>query len=264
MSPNRLFLFFVLLSGVASAATAQSANTKGRPTRENSATGRRDPERARATGKADILATQPMARAPSNAKIRQDRVVPAGYAADPPTDENRARVFPPVGKERNSRALPLKRRGEVPAGPDSPGTRSKPVSILLTAASSLSIVLGLFAVVVWIARRRAGNPLPLLPQDVIDVLGRTRIAERQTLQLIRLGHRLLLVSVTPTGAETLAEVTEREEVDRIVGLCNQYRPGSSSATFRDVLSELGTRSGSRLVRDLAVAQPKATSITTAR
>jgi hypothetical protein len=57
------------------------------------------------------------------------------------------------------------------------------------------------------------------------------------MQLIRLGNKLVLISVTPTGAETLTEITDIDEVNRLSGLCQQGRSGSISETFRQVLSQ---------------------------
>ena len=57
------------------------------------------------------------------------------------------------------------------------------------------------------------------------------------MQLIRLGSKLVLLNVTPNGAEALAEVTDPGEVDRLAGLCQQQRPGSITDTFRQVLAE---------------------------
>ncbi len=110
---------------------------------------------------------------------------------------------------------------------------------LVTVASSLAIVLGLFFVVIVVLRR--GNPkgLQLLPREALDILGRTPLPGKQQVYLIRCGGKLLLVGVTPSGAETLTEITEPREVDRLTALCQQGRPESATATFRKMLDELG-------------------------
>jgi hypothetical protein len=53
--------------------------------------------------------------------------------------------------------------------------------------------------------------------------------------LIRLGNKLLLVSLSSATVETLAEITDADEVDRLAGLCKQHMPRSSTASFRNVL-----------------------------
>jgi hypothetical protein len=59
--------------------------------------------------------------------------------------------------------------------------------------------------------------------------------------------------VTPHGAETLTEVTDVTEVDRLAGLCQQQRPGSVTASFRHVLAQAGKRTNS----DSQVLDPRA-------
>ena len=105
--------------------------------------------------------------------------------------------------------------------------------------SSLAIVLGLFFLVVWLVRRALPKSATSLPSDVLEVLGRSPLAARHNLQLIRLGRRLLLVSVTPDAAETLTEVTDVDEVNHLISLCRQNQPGSVMAGFREALHQLG-------------------------
>jgi hypothetical protein len=77
-----------------------------------------------------------------------------------------------------------------------------------------------------------------LPVGVVEVLGRSSLPGRQPLYLVRLGNKLLLLCVTAAGTESVAEVTDPAEVDRIAGLCRQSLPGSAAASFRQVLSQL--------------------------
>jgi hypothetical protein len=51
----------------------------------------------------------------------------------------------------------------------------------------------------------------------------------------------LLVSVTPAGAETLTEITDPAEVDRLAGLCRGAHPSSATAAFRHVLEQFAPR-----------------------
>jgi len=76
-----------------------------------------------------------------------------------------------------------------------------------------------------------------LPAEVVEPLGRTAVGARLQLQLLRCGNKLLLVSVTPAGVETLTEITDPDEVNHLAGLCRQARPGSASATFRQLFQQ---------------------------
>ena len=111
-----------------------------------------------------------------------------------------------------------------------------------TVASSLALVLGLFFIVAWVMRRNTTGPSMLLPSTVLEVLGRAPLASRQQIHLIRLGNKLILVSATPAGVEPLGEVTEADEVQRLVALCRQASPNSATAAFRQVFAQFGVES----------------------
>jgi flagellar biogenesis protein FliO len=109
---------------------------------------------------------------------------------------------------------------------------------LITVGSSLAVVLGLFFVVAWLVRRAAPGGSLQLPKEVVEVLGRAVLTNRGHVQLVRCGAKLLLVSVTPAGAETLTEITDPDEVNRLVALCREAQPNSATATFRQVFQQL--------------------------
>jgi flagellar biogenesis protein FliO len=131
--------------------------------------------------------------------------------------------------------LPLPRRdasqGSRSSGPGGLGS-------LVTVGGSLAVVLGLFLLVAWGLRRAVPRSATALPAEVFEMLGRAPLAGRQQVHLLRCGRKLLLVSISPAGAETLTEITEPEEVDRLAGLCQQTRSGSATATFRQVFQQL--------------------------
>jgi flagellar biogenesis protein FliO len=118
---------------------------------------------------------------------------------------------------------------------------TSPLTAMLTVGGSLSIVLGLFLVVAWAMRKTAPRGSLRLPKEVFEILGRAPLGARQQVQLLRCGSKLLLVSITPHGTETLTEVTDPLEVDRIAGICQQGNPKSSTVAFRQVFQQLATK-----------------------
>jgi flagellar biogenesis protein FliO len=117
-----------------------------------------------------------------------------------------------------------------------------PTQSLLTVGSALAIVIGAFLLFAW-AIRRSGRKMASrgqLPPDVVSVLGRVPLAARQFAELLRVGNKLILVSLTPGGAETLTEVTDPAEVDRLVGLCSQSNPYSTTKAFEQVFQQMST------------------------
>jgi len=63
-----------------------------------------------------------------------------------------------------------------------------------------------------------------LPGEVVETLGRVPLAGRQQMHLLRFGNKLLLVCVSPTGVDTLGEITDPSEIDRVAALCAQTNP----------------------------------------
>jgi len=114
-----------------------------------------------------------------------------------------------------------------------------------TVVGSLGAVLGLFLVIAWFSRRFAPAGASQLPKEAVELLGQAPLAGRQQMRLLRVGNKLLLVAVSPTGIETLTEITESAEVEHLVALCRRNRPGSSQAAFEQVLGQLASEPAER-------------------
>jgi flagellar biogenesis protein FliO len=115
-----------------------------------------------------------------------------------------------------------------------------PTTSLYTMGTGLAIVVGAFLLFAWVLRRggrgRVGRGM--LPADAVSVLGRVSLTPKQIAQLLRVGNKLVLVALTPGGAETLTEVTDPVEVDRLVGLCQQHDSQSTTKAFEQVFQSL--------------------------
>jgi flagellar biogenesis protein FliO len=77
----------------------------------------------------------------------------------------------------------------------------------------------------------------IVPSEVVEVLGRAPLAGRQQMHVVRFGNKVLLIAVTPAGAETLSEITEPAEVDRLSGICQQIHAHSATNAFRQVFRQ---------------------------
>jgi flagellar biogenesis protein FliO len=158
-------------------------------------------------------------------------VADVGHAATLPQKLNDPMPIGPAGRESGDPASPHGGHRDAPATPSS-------APALLSMFGSLAVVIGLFLGLVWLLRRGAPKAAKLLSGEVVEVLGRSRLAGRQHMHVIRFGNRLLLVAVSPDGAETLAEVSDPAEVDRLAGLCQQTQPNSATHAFRQVFGQL--------------------------
>jgi flagellar biogenesis protein FliO len=119
------------------------------------------------------------------------------------------------------------------------------VPSLTTVASSLGIVVGIFLLIAWAMRRTSPQSHARLPGEAFEILGRAPLSGRQQVQLLRCGNKLLLVSVTSAGTETLTEITDPAEVDRMAGLCRQGHPQSSTAAFLQIFEQLAPKRPAR-------------------
>ncbi len=109
---------------------------------------------------------------------------------------------------------------------------------MVTMGSGLAVVLGLVMVAGWVARKSMPRSARVLPNEVAEVLGRVVLSSRQTAQLLKLGNKLLLVSVTADGAETLTEIEDPEEVQRLLQLSEEALGRGSNAEFERVFQQL--------------------------
>lgn len=109
---------------------------------------------------------------------------------------------------------------------------------LRSAGTGLGIVLGLFLLCAWLFRRGAPKPTSPLPKEVVNVLGRAQLAPRQFVQLMQVGRKLVLISVTPESTTPITEVSDPLEVDRLLGLCMRNHTSSTTAEFQQVLDQL--------------------------
>ena len=86
-------------------------------------------------------------------------------------------------------------------------------------AGSLALVLVLFFALVAVLRRGMPAQGGKLPAAVLEVLGQATLAGKQQLHLLRCGDKLLLCCTTATGVQTLTEICEPAEVERLSALC---------------------------------------------
>ena len=87
-----------------------------------------------------------------------------------------------------------------------------------------------------------------LPPDVVEVLGRVSLAPRQPAQLVRIGHKLILVSISTAGVKTLTEITDPLEVDRLAGLCQQAASAKLDGRLPAGVSAVRAAAGQRVSR----------------
>lgn len=110
---------------------------------------------------------------------------------------------------------------------------------LMQTGVALTVVLGLMLGFFWVFRRTAPKSLLPLPLETVQVLGNAPLHGKQHLRLIRLGHRVLLLAVSENTSQTLAEVTDPDEVRYLLELCEARVSRGESQTFAEILQQSG-------------------------
>lgn len=79
------------------------------------------------------------------------------------------------------------------------------ISMAFRLVVSLGIVLGMIAVLTWVARRPKGLGLGFGTKGAITVCGREQLGRASTIALVRVGERTLLIGANEHTVEVLAE-----------------------------------------------------------
>ena len=162
--------------------------------------------------------------------------VPQPALADPLGD----RPAPPGHAEPHANARRLPARAITPraggeadaAGPDA--VRGRAGGSWWGSLASLAAVLGMIVLGARLWKKHGPLARPGLPAEALQVLGRRVLDPRQSIYLVRLGSRILVLGATPAGLATLSEITDPVEVDMLAGLCRslvEERPPSARQSF---------------------------------
>ena len=83
----------------------------------------------------------------------------------------------------------------------------------------LAVVIGGYLGLVWLLRLINPGGGGGIPREVLEVVGAVPLNNRQQLQLVRLGSKLLLMIHSAEGTQSIAEITDPAEVDHLLELC---------------------------------------------
>jgi len=109
---------------------------------------------------------------------------------------------------------------------------------LWTTLGSLALIVGLILVVAKLFKKHSPVASQALPSEAVELLGRRPLDARQSIHLIRLGSRILLIGTSPEGMQTLSEITDPLEVDYLAGMC---RKTDEQSPFSNAFQSFFTR-----------------------
>lgn len=121
---------------------------------------------------------------------------------------------------------------------------SSAISPVISVFGSLLIVVSAFLILALLLKKASPKGCRALPKEVFEDLGRTFISQKLQLHLLRLGNRLILVSVTQDGISPVTEITDPDEVVPLLGMCRRLDANSSSELFRKALTNFSEEESS--------------------
>ena len=107
---------------------------------------------------------------------------------------------------------------------------------LVSTLSSLAIVLGLFAGIVWFSRRFSGNSgiHHQLPKSVFETLGSSTLDARTKVLVLRCGQKVVAVAQTSAGIQPITEWTDPNEVAHLLSELGVETPKSPARTSSEL------------------------------
>ena len=182
-------------------------------------------------GHAAIAAPPKQFEIPSAARKTPGPTVDAGDASATPSAD-RKRPLAQASHQTPREPLAISQRSG-----DSTSRAPGALRSIFGLFASLGAVVGLLLASMWGLKRILPKDSSSLPTEVFQVLGRKPLAGRQQAQVVRFGTKVLLLAVSPMGAESLAEITDPAEVERLTGMCRQPSGGPAATVFRQVMDQ---------------------------
>lgn len=195
---------------------------------------------------ADEAASQSIAEAPltSADESKTKGADEASADASPPTVAPASHESQPLGAQALGREAPN------PAGAvDADASRSSTgmgsiISMRTVGALALVIAIALaLKLILSRSLRRSGSlaahlgPAGRAPSGVLTVLGRYPLGRRQSLVLLKVDRRVLLLALGEAGAHTLTEITDAEDVASILVATRDDEGSSMSRRFHSMLRD---------------------------
>lgn len=108
---------------------------------------------------------------------------------------------------------------------------------LMGFALPLAGVLALIAIIVWAVKKYLPNVRRLTGSTAMKVVARTHLSPRQSIAVVRLGRRLLVVGQTADNLTPLGVVEDPEEVSELLGEIESGKATSAVGHFNKVFQK---------------------------
>lgn len=100
---------------------------------------------------------------------------------------------------------------------------------LISVLGGLAIILGAFFACLLLLKRFSPRRITSIPENVLETIGQKALTPRNQLYLIRWGSKLCLVAISPNQINSIAEITDPNEVAQIVEECRKAAQNENNA-----------------------------------
>lgn len=115
---------------------------------------------------------------------------------------------------------------------------------LLTTCGALGLVVMLVLGLARAWKQRGGVASGGLNDAVFEILGTRRLTVKQSIQLVRVGSRILVLGLSESGIETLSEITDPQEVEHLADACRATKTDSAGRPLRAMYDQFVRQNGS--------------------
>lgn len=147
--------------------------------------------------------------------------------------ETRVKEPQQVSQKASDVPIPLKPRSEPLAGNSDTISESESSAGGASAGGIFAALVVVLLFVLGLAKlflRQSPYAIRGLPQEAIDVLGRRAVDPRNSIYMVKVGSRMILLGSSPSGLTSLGEITDPIEIAALANICaaaQQSRPDAA-------------------------------------
>ena len=123
----------------------------------------------------------------------------------------------------------------APSGKTAPPTLPG-IETLLQMVLWLAVIIVFIYVSVWLIRKYVPSARGVLGGGPLMIVKKMHVSAKQSIVLVKLGGRFVLVGVTANSMTPLSEITDAEEAKKLTEDFAAQQHGDSSMSFRSVFS----------------------------
>lgn len=102
----------------------------------------------------------------------------------------------------------------------------------------ICIVTAIFFAFVLLAKRGGAKVNSRIPSEIFEVVGQLPLNQKQQFHLVRLGSKLLLLSVNNNHTQTISEISDPIEVEHVLSMLHKGQAAEAFNSFRRITGQM--------------------------